>query len=96
MISLQKHKQIHNIIADWEALAKLYETIQTDKNLTVQVNGNYREEFREGAIKEAKILLKDKAQKITADLKQLGFDTSTLAPLREVITPPPKGGPADV
>lgn len=87
MISLQRHKQIHDLIADWEALAKLYETIQINNNLTVQVNGNYRDEFREGAIKEAKILLKDKARVISADLQQLGMDTSTLTPLREVIRP---------
>lgn len=87
MISLQKHKQIHDLISDWETLAKLYETIQTDKNMTVQVNGSYRDEFREGAIKEAKILLNTKARVIKADLQQLGLDVSTLTPLREVIRP---------
>lgn len=87
MISLQKHKQIHDLISDWEVLSKLYETIQTDKNMTVQVNGSYRDEFRAGAIKEAKILLNTKAERIKADLHQLGLDTSTLTPLREVIKP---------
>lgn len=85
MISLQKHKQIHDLISDWEALAKLYETIQTDKNMTVQVNGSYRDEFRAGAIREAKILLKAKAERIKADLQQLEFDVATLQPLREVL-----------
>lgn len=92
MISLQKHKQIHDLISDWEALAKLYETIQTDKNMTVQVNGSYRDEFREGAIKEAKILLNAKARVIKADLQHLGLDVSTLTPLREVIRPEKKDG----
>lgn len=87
MISLQKHKQIHDLISDWEALAKLYETIQTDKNMTVQVNGSYRDEFRAGAIREAKILLNGKARRLKADLFQLGFDVETLTPLREVIKP---------
>lgn len=87
MISLQKHKQIHNLIADWDALAKLYETIQEGNSLTVQVLGSYRDEFREGAIKEAKILLNAKARVIKADLHQLGLDTSTLTPLREVLRP---------
>lgn len=85
MIGLSTHKQIGNLIAEWDALVKLYETIQTDNNLTVQVNGSYREEFREGAIREAKVLLKAKALRITADLKHLEFDTVTLPPLREVI-----------
>ena len=90
MISLEKHQQIHSLIYDWNAVATLYETIQTDKNLTVQVNGSYRDEFREGAIKEAKIVLSDKARRIKADLHQLGFDTATLTPLREVYKPPAK------
>lgn len=92
MITLHKHKQIHDLISDWEALAKLYETIQTDKNMTVQVNGNYRDEFREGAIKEAKILINAKAKRIKADLHQLGLDTSTLTPLREVPRPEKTNG----
>ena len=87
MISLQKHKQMHDLIADWAALAKLYETIQEGNSLTVQVLGSYRDEFREGAIKEAKILLNAKARVIKADLHQLGLDTSTLPPLRELIRP---------
>jgi len=87
MISLEKHQQIHSLIYDWNAVATLYETIQTDKNLTVQVNGSYRDEFREGAIKEAKILLNAKARGIKAALHQLGFDTSTLIPLREISRP---------
>lgn len=85
MISLHQHKQINNLLADWDALAKLYETIQTDRNLTVQVNGNYRDEFVPGAKKEAKILLKAQAERIKADLQQLEFDTATLNPLREVL-----------
>lgn len=87
MISLQKHKQINKLIADWDALASLYETIQEGSSLTVQVRGSYRDEFREGAIKEGKILLNTKAERIKADLHQLGLDTSTLTPLREIIRP---------
>lgn len=85
MISLRQHKQINDLLSDWDTLAKLYETIQTDKNLTVQVNGNYRDEFVPGAKKEAKILLKAKAERIKADLQQLEFDIATLTPLREVL-----------
>lgn len=85
MISLRQHKQINDLLSDWDTLAKLYETIQTDKNLTVQVNGNYRDEFVPGAKKEAKILLKAKAERIKADLQQLEFDIATLQPLREVL-----------
>lgn len=85
MIGLSTHKQIHTLIGEWDALVSLYETIQTGNNMTVQVNGSYRDEFREGAIREAKTLLKAKAERIKADLKQLDFDTVTLAPLREVI-----------
>lgn len=85
MINLQQHQRINDLIANWDALAKLYEKIQTDKNLTVQVNGTYWDEFVPGAKKEAKILLKAKAERIKADLHQLGFDTSTLTQLREVL-----------
>ena len=85
MISLRQHKQINDLLADWDTLARLYETIQTDKNLTVQVNGNYRDEFVPGAKKEAKILLKAKAERIKADLQQLEFDIATLTPPREVL-----------
>lgn len=84
MISLRQHKQINDLLADWDTLARLYETIQTAKNLTVQVNGNYRDEFVPGAKKEAKILLRAKAERIKADLQQLEFDVATLQPLREV------------
>lgn len=87
MIGLSTHKRIHDLIGEWDVLARLYETIQTDNNLTVQVNGSYRDEFREGAIREAKKVLKAKADRILADLKQLDFDTVTLSPLREVIRP---------
>jgi hypothetical protein len=87
MLTLQNHKKIHDLLCDWDQLAKLYETIQTGNNLTVQVNGCYRDEFRAGAVKEAKRVLKEKSQVMLEQLKNLGFDTSTLEPLREVVRP---------
>lgn len=87
MLTLQNHNKIHDLLCNWERLAKLYETIQTGKNLTVQVNGTYYDEFVQGAKKEAKALLKGRAERIRADLHQLGFDVSTLTPLKEVVCP---------
>jgi hypothetical protein len=84
MLTLQNHKKIHDLLCDWEALAKLYETVQTGSNLTVQVLGTYKDEFRKGAIREAKKTLQEKSRVMLEQLKNLDFDVSTLPPLQEV------------
>jgi hypothetical protein len=89
MISLQVHKQINTLLYDWDALAKMYLTIQQGNSLTVQVLGSYRDEFREGAIREAKKVLQERADKIRADLEMLNFDLADLEPLRELIRQEP-------
>jgi hypothetical protein len=78
LISPLQHRQIAQLLEEWQRLDKLHNDIQIPGFLSVQVQGSHREEFLPGALKAAKEVLNQKAQRIRADLKQLDYDVTSL------------------
>ena len=85
MISMQQHLEIKKLLDEWAQLCQLYTTIQTPGHMTVQVMGQARDEFHEGALKEAKVTLKRKADNLKLALTAYDFDITQLPEMREVI-----------
>ncbi|QBJ04509.1 hypothetical protein HOV23_gp064 [Pseudomonas phage Lana] len=85
MISFEQHTKIQELLYEWAQLCQLYWTVQLDGQMSVQVMGSVRPEFHAVALQGAKRVLKEKAECIKADLHQLDFNISHLAPMREKI-----------